>query len=61
MVAGLVAAAPAGRAAVAVRGARVSAASSVLGAFVAEWVASGSGLGYLILQSGVQFQVGTDV
>jgi NitT/TauT family transport system permease protein len=36
---------------------RVAAASSVLGALVAEWVASGSGLGYLILQSGVQFEV----
>jgi NitT/TauT family transport system permease protein len=36
---------------------RVAAASSVLGALVAEWVASGSGLGYVILQSGVQFEV----
>jgi NitT/TauT family transport system permease protein len=29
----------------------------VLGALVAEWVASGSGLGQVILQSGVQFEV----
>jgi NitT/TauT family transport system permease protein len=36
---------------------RIAAASSVLGALVAEWVASGSGLGQLILQSGVQFEV----
>jgi NitT/TauT family transport system permease protein len=36
---------------------RVAAAACVLGALVAEWVASGSGLGYLILQSGTQFQV----
>jgi NitT/TauT family transport system permease protein len=36
---------------------RVAAAACVLGALVAEWVASGSGLGYLILQSGVQFEV----
>ena len=36
---------------------RVAAASCVLGALVAEWVASGSGLGQVILQSGVQFEV----
>jgi NitT/TauT family transport system permease protein len=36
---------------------RVAAASSVLGALVAEWVASGNGLGQLILQSSVQFDV----
>jgi NitT/TauT family transport system permease protein len=35
----------------------IAAASSVLGAMVAEWAASGRGLGYLILQSGVQFDV----
>jgi NitT/TauT family transport system permease protein len=36
---------------------RIAAAACVLGALVAEWVASGSGLGYLILQSGTQFEV----
>lgn len=36
---------------------RVAAPSSVLGAMVAEWVASGEGLGYLILQAGVSFDV----
>jgi ABC-type nitrate/sulfonate/bicarbonate transport system permease component len=35
---------------------QVAAASSVLGAMVAEWAASGAGLGYLILQAGVQFE-----
>lgn len=35
---------------------RVAAASSVLGVLVAEWVTSANGLGYLILQSGVQFE-----
>lgn len=36
---------------------QVGAASCILGAMVAEWVTSGNGLGYLILQSGVQFDV----
>lgn len=36
---------------------RIAAPASVLGAMVAEWVASGSGLGYLILQASVTFQV----
>jgi NitT/TauT family transport system permease protein len=35
---------------------RVAAASCVLGALVAEWVASGSGLGQLILQSSIEFE-----
>lgn len=38
-------------------GFQVAAASSVLGAMLAEWVASGNGLGYLILQSSFQFDV----
>jgi NitT/TauT family transport system permease protein len=38
-------------------GFQVAAASSVLGAMLAEWVASGNGLGYLILQSSFQFDI----
>jgi NitT/TauT family transport system permease protein len=37
---------------------RVAAAASVLGAMLAEWVASGAGLGYLILRSSLTFEVG---
>jgi ABC-type nitrate/sulfonate/bicarbonate transport system permease component len=37
---------------------QVAAASSVLGAMLAEWVASGNGLGYLILRSSFSFEVG---
>jgi NitT/TauT family transport system permease protein len=36
---------------------QVGAASCILGAMIAEWVTSGEGLGFLILQSGVQFEV----
>lgn len=36
---------------------RIAAGASVLGALLAEWVASGGGLGYLILQSSLTFQV----
>lgn len=36
---------------------QIGAAACILGAMVAEWVTSGQGLGYLILQSGVQFEV----
>jgi NitT/TauT family transport system permease protein len=39
-------------------GLQIGAATCILGAMVAEWVATGSGLGYLILQAGVQFQIG---
>jgi NitT/TauT family transport system permease protein len=37
---------------------RVAAGACVLGALLAEWVASGGGLGYLILQSSLTFRVG---
>lgn len=37
---------------------QVAAPASVLGAMLAEWVASGNGLGYLILRSSFSFQVG---
>lgn len=37
---------------------QIAAPSSVLGAMLAEWVASGQGLGYLILQSSLSFEVG---
>lgn len=37
---------------------RVAAAAAVLGAMLAEWVASGAGLGYLILRSSLTFEVG---
>ena len=36
---------------------QIGAAAAILGAMIAEWVTSGEGLGYLILQSGVQFEV----
>lgn len=36
---------------------QIGAAACILGAMIAEWVTSGEGLGYLILQSGVQFEV----
>lgn len=36
---------------------QVGAAACILGAMIAEWVTSSEGLGYLILQSGVQFDV----
>ncbi|ABG05945.1 binding-protein-dependent transport systems inner membrane component [Rubrobacter xylanophilus DSM 9941] len=36
---------------------RIGAATSILGAMIAEWVTTGSGLGYLILQAGVNFEV----
>jgi NitT/TauT family transport system permease protein len=36
---------------------RVAAGASVLGALLAEWVASGGGLGYLILQCSLTFQI----
>lgn len=39
-------------------GLQVGAATCILGAMVAEWVTTGTGLGYLILQAGVQFDVG---
>jgi NitT/TauT family transport system permease protein len=39
-------------------GLQVGAATCILGAMVAEWVTTGTGLGYLILEAGVQFDVG---
>ncbi|WP_320671369.1 ABC transporter permease [Patulibacter defluvii] len=36
---------------------QVGAAACILGAMIAEWVTSSEGLGYLILQSGVQFDI----
>lgn len=39
-------------------GLQVGAATCILAAMVAEWVTTGTGLGYLILQAGVQFDVG---
>lgn len=36
---------------------QVGAAACILGAMIAEWVTSGEGLGFLILQSGVQFDI----
>lgn len=38
-------------------GLQVGAATCILGAMVAEWVTTGTGLGYLILEAGVQFDV----
>ncbi len=38
-------------------GLQVGSATCILGAMVAEWVTTGTGLGYLILQAGVQFEV----
>src|SRR5215469_1299215 len=38
-------------------GIQVGAATCILAAMVAEWVTTGTGLGYLILQAGVQFDV----
>ena len=39
-------------------GLQIGAATCILAAMVAEWVTTGTGLGYLILQAGVQFDVG---
>jgi NitT/TauT family transport system permease protein len=36
---------------------RIGAASSILGAMIAEWVTTGTGLGYVVLQSGVHFEL----
>jgi ABC-type nitrate/sulfonate/bicarbonate transport system permease component len=36
---------------------RIGSVSSILGAMVAEWVTTGGGLGYLILKSGVSFEL----
>lgn len=36
---------------------QIGAATSILGAMVAEWVTTGKGLGYLILQAGVNFEI----
>lgn len=36
---------------------QIGAATSILGAMVAEWVTTGNGLGYLILQAGVNFEI----
>ena len=38
-------------------GLQIGAATCILAAMVAEWVTTGTGLGYLILQAGVQFDV----
>jgi NitT/TauT family transport system permease protein len=36
---------------------QIGAATSILGAMIAEWVTTGNGLGYLILQAGVNFEI----
>jgi NitT/TauT family transport system permease protein len=36
---------------------QIGAATSILGAMIAEWVTTGRGLGYLILQTGVNFEI----
>ncbi len=38
-------------------GLQIGAATCILGAMVAEWVTTGTGLGYLILRAGVEFEV----
>jgi len=38
-------------------GLQIGAATCILGAMVAEWVTTGTGLGYLILLAGTQFDI----
>jgi NitT/TauT family transport system permease protein len=38
-------------------GLQIGAATCILAAMVAEWVTTGTGLGYLILEAGTQFDV----